>query len=362
MRKTHFSASCALALILCISCATPPDVTEAPLSSQQEDNQAGIEPSEDQPAVSETPQQEIEESTEPIAPDATEDSTPRTPEETDTAEIASVTEEEPTSTAPTQEAEPLPQLTPAVLPEKPRTGEEITVSVDEDVYETVLFDFGAGPVETNSHTYQTFGVKTVDVTAVSGEQSTSARLQFPVFGEGRLSLESNEVEHDSSWEPVVNATLQADGEFDTIKIFENGVELYEIPAPESYRIPVPFTGEREFSAELYHLDVHVADIAPVTIIGLNSPPPKPAYEGAQFISASPGEEVEFSVTARDPNNDPVRFDVKFAPENAVFDEDTGIFIWTPSAAERGVYLLHFTAYDVPYGLASPFTQRGIMVQ
>jgi len=250
----------------------------------------------------------------------------------------------------------------SVLPPDPETGEEVTIVVRAGASASITYDFGDGPAEPATHVYTTFGVKTVTVSVVTAGGGVSAAVTVPVFARTELRLPASEVEHDASWAPVVEGRFEPDGDFDTIIVYENGREILRTDALEGYLIPVPFTGERAFTASLLHRGIRVAEVEEVSITGLNSPPGKPVFEGPQFIPASPGREVSFTVSAADPNNDPVRYQVKFAPEGSVFDEATGLFTWTPGRAQRGVYLLHFTAYDVPYGLASQFTQRGITVQ
>ncbi len=276
------------------------------------------------------------------------------------AEIASATEK--TVEPQRDESRSLPLPEAVVTPAAPRTGEEVAIVVDATPYETVTFDFGEGGAKKATYTYVTFGVKTVLVTGSSGNQAASTEISFPVTGTATLSLKVNSVEHDTSWEPLIDARLEAAGQFDAIVVYENKREVLKIPPPDTYKIPVPFTGERTFTAELFHKGLKVADVDAVTITGLNSPPGKPVYEGGEFVSGRPGEEIRFTVVSEDPNKDPVVYKVKFAPEGARFDELTGVFSFTPTRAQRGVYLLHFTAYDQPYGLASQFVQRGIMVQ
>jgi hypothetical protein len=260
------------------------------------------------------------------------------------------------------ESESLPPPEPILSPAAPRVGEEISVELDRSPYETVTFDFGDGAKEEATYTYTTFGLKSVIVAAVLGDQSTSSEVFFPVTGTAKVNLTTNTVEHDAEWLPLIDAVAEVDGDFDAIVVYENRREILRANRPDEYKIPVPFTGERTFTAALFEGEQKVADVPAVTIIGLNSPPGKPVFDGQEFISSRPGEEVSFAVTAVDQNKDPLIYEVKFAPNGAVFDEVAGIFTWTPTSAQRGVYLLHFVAYDQPYGLVSQFAQRGIMVQ
>ncbi len=247
-------------------------------------------------------------------------------------------------------------------PAEPEIGDEVTIVIDTARYNSATYDFGDGRERVPKHVYETFGVKTVVVTATENDMAVSTEFAFPVFGKTVLNLPKNEVEHDASGKPVIDGELEPSGDFDTTVVYEEGREVLKTSGLEASAIPVPFVGQRTFTASLFDKGFHVADVGEVTIVGLNSAPGKPVLQGPQLISATVGEEVSFTVSSVDPNNDPVRYQIKFAPEGAVFDETSGAFSWTPTRAQRGAYLLSVTAYDIPYGLASQFTQRAIVVQ
>ena len=330
-----------LLLLLLTSCATPPVQQDdgGPAADIGTDADTG-----DAAAIA----AEVIETEEETSQDSPDD---------DGAEDAAETEE-----PALVEHEPLPPPEAVISPATPQVGEEISLDIDKTLYETVTFDFGEGPTEEAVYRYNSFGIKSITVTATAGDQTASSELSVPVTGTATLSLATDTVEHDANWAPLINAELEGEGDFDTIVVYENRREVLRASPPAEYKLPVPFTGERTFTAALFEGETKVADVAAVTITGLNTPPDKPRYEGSNFLTARAGEEVKFAVSAVDPNSDPVEYQVKFAPEGAVFDEVTGVFTWVPANAQRGVYLLHFTAYDQPYGLASQFAQRGIMVQ
>ncbi len=58
-----------------------------------------------------------------------------------------------------------------------------------------------------------------------------------------------------------------------------------------------------------------------------------------------GSMVQFSVTAIDPEGSEVRYSVSNLPAGASFSSQTRTVSWTPSASQRGVYTLVFTATD-----------------
>lgn len=336
------------AVILLFSCATQPSAeTDTPIAVEAVSNAAEVSPEEGvEAAESETGSEgPVEEQSQPDTETFSGTSTDKVPDETVDGE---------------GEAPPRPE--PLVSPAAPGTGEEVTIILDSTPYETVIFEFGSGPVEEATHFYSSFGVKSVVVTAASGDWTGSAEISFPVTGSATLKLAADTAEHDASGRPVIEAVLEGEGDFDTIVVFENGGEILRAPRPAEYKLPVPFVGERTFTASLFEGEIKVADVSAVTITGLNSPPDKPRYEGEKFLNARPGEEISFTVMATDPNNDLLAYEIKFAPDGVVFDSATGDFSWIPTRAQRGVYLLHITAVDQPYGLVSPFVQRGIIVQ
>ena len=200
------------------------------------------------------------------------------------------------------------------------------------------------------------------VTVSLGSQTTTARHYFPVAGTATIGLATDTIQHDATGEPLIPAELTANGRFDAIVVYENNREIFRIRSREEYTIPVPFEGTRIFTGEFLHQGTVVADVGPVSITGLNAPPSRPVFEGPRLLTAPVEEEIRFTVTAEDPNNDTVEYEAKFLPEGAKFNTDTGEFIWTPTKEQRDLYLIHFIAVDRPHNLKSQFTQRGVIVQ
>ncbi len=265
---------------------------------------------------------------------------------------------------PVEEEKPEPLAAPvlSIEPGRPTVGESITVSLDQSPYDSITFDFGDGPSQSSEYSYRKFGIKTLIVAVSRQEQTATAVLRINVTGSAQVILETDTVQHNAAWKPLISASLVADGDFDTIAILQFGREIVRIDRADTYLVPVPFEGTRQFTAELYHHRKKVADVGTVTLTGLNAPPSRPSLEGPRFLGANVGEEIRFSVTAEDPNDDVLMFEVKFAPVGSKFDPDSGIFTWTPTAEQKDLYLMSFYAYDVPYNLKSPFAQRGIVVQ
>gem|GEM_PF-4052849 len=81
------------------------------------------------------------------------------------------------------------------------------------------------------------------------------------------------------------------------------------------------------------------------------PAPAPANQapvwttGQTVFNVKTGELLQLTVSAYDPNNDPITYGVSFLPIGAGFDPGTKTFSWTPSNAQSGIYLVQFSAYD-----------------
>jgi hypothetical protein len=58
-----------------------------------------------------------------------------------------------------------------------------------------------------------------------------------------------------------------------------------------------------------------------------------------------GQTLEFTVTATDPDGDPLTFSAYDLPEGASFDAIMGTFSWTPRYDQAGVYVVRFEVSD-----------------
>jgi hypothetical protein len=367
----QYARSSVLLILLALFVSSCASTTEQIVESAVVEDSGSEEPiAESQPdeASEEPVEAPAEELVEGAAADVEIAAVPAAPEPEPEPEPEPASEEPleapPEEVAPEPEPEPEP-LAPPLLslePLRATVGELVTVSVDQSLYDSVAFDFGDGESQSPEHTYQRFGIKTVRVEVTRQEQTAAAALRINVTGTAGIKLETDTVQHDATWKPLVRATLEADGDYDTIAILQFGRELTRIDRQDSYVVPVPYEGTREFSGELFYHGKRVAEIGAVALTGLNAPPGRPFYEGAKFVIATAGEEIQFTVAAEDPNNDTLLFEVKFAPDGSVFDPDTGVFTWTPTAKQKDLYLMNFYVYDAPYNLKSRFVQRGIIVQ
>jgi len=88
----------------------------------------------------------------------------------------------------------------------------------------------------------------------------------------------------------------------------------------------------EVDAELITITVGDINRAPVIL----SP-------GAQELLEE--ETLQFTVSAIDPDSDSFSLAASNLPQGATFDPQTGLFTWTPSLSQEGIYTVTFTATD-----------------
>ena len=72
-------------------------------------------------------------------------------------------------------------------------------------------------------------------------------------------------------------------------------------------------------------------------------PPVLDFLGNQNVLKN--QPLHFSVSATDPDHDPLTYAVDSLPAGATFDATSGAFDWTPDASQTGVYPLTFTVTD-----------------
>jgi hypothetical protein len=71
-----------------------------------------------------------------------------------------------------------------------------------------------------------------------------------------------------------------------------------------------------------------------------------------------GQPIEFTISATDPDGDPLTFSASNLPEGASFDAATATFSWTPRYDQAGVYVVRFEVSD---GVLSDFEDVTITV-
>ena len=85
------------------------------------------------------------------------------------------------------------------------------------------------------------------------------------------------------------------------------------------------------------------ELISITVGHVNRPPVFGNLSGPQEVLS--GSPLTFSVSATDPDGDVVFLSSANLPVGAVFDGSTGIFSWTPSAQQEGIYIVTFSAVD-----------------
>ncbi len=77
---------------------------------------------------------------------------------------------------------------------------------------------------------------------------------------------------------------------------------------------------------------------------LNIPP---IFSPISSQSVQKGNRLQFTVSAIDSNNYPLTYSASPLPPGALFNSTTGVFSWTPTAAQVGTYSITFSATDGP---------------
>ncbi len=92
------------------------------------------------------------------------------------------------------------------------------------------------------------------------------------------------------------------------------------------------------------------------IINLQSQPKLSPFPLGDNVTIDAGKELQFTLSASDPDGDSLSYSVTSLPEGAVFDN--GKFSWTPNSNQAGVYQLNFSVSD---GLVSDKAALSITV-
>ena len=115
-------------------------------------------------------------------------------------------------------------------------------------------------------------------------------------------------------------------------------------------------GSRSFSwtpdyhrAGTYQVSFSVSDgqladseLVTITVNNVNLPPTHP-HLGPRSVQA--GSTLTFSLSATDPDDDPLTCSAGNMPQGAFLSADTGTFSWTPTAAQVGTYPVTFSISD-----------------
>ena len=84
------------------------------------------------------------------------------------------------------------------------------------------------------------------------------------------------------------------------------------------------------------------ELISVTVGHVNRPPVFAPVGPQQASTTVP---TSFTVSATDPDNNAVTLSANNVPSGSTFDQNTGMFVWTPTYNQAGVYTVTFTATD-----------------
>ncbi|MCX6555925.1 MAG: Ig domain-containing protein, partial [Candidatus Aminicenantes bacterium] len=71
----------------------------------------------------------------------------------------------------------------------------------------------------------------------------------------------------------------------------------------------------------------------------------PTFQAISEHSVEEGEQLTFTLSATDIDNDPITYRCLNLPDGASIDAHSGVFAWLPTYAQAGVYDLQFAASD-----------------
>ncbi|MCQ6963463.1 hypothetical protein PV02_10075 [Methanolobus chelungpuianus] len=71
----------------------------------------------------------------------------------------------------------------------------------------------------------------------------------------------------------------------------------------------------------------------------------PVFDTIPEVSVEEESTLTFAVSATDAEGDPLTYSVGYIPQGAAFDVSSGIFSWTPSAGQEGIYSVRFNVND-----------------
>lgn len=86
----------------------------------------------------------------------------------------------------------------------------------------------------------------------------------------------------------------------------------------------------------------------------------PVWTGGQTsFSVKTGDLLTFTISAFDPDNDPISYSANYLPNGAGFNNQAAVFSWTPNDNQYGTYALQFSAYD---GTTRVYQTINVLVQ
>jgi len=127
--------------------------------------------------------------------------------------------------------------------------------------------------------------------------------------------------------------------------FENGISITVNPSGQGGRTLVR-TVECEDDGTPTGQPMSAKGTWRVSVQNYTPPNHAPVFDNVPgSLSVDENSLLEFTIHATDPDGDKVTYSVSNLPAGAVFDSQTGVFSWTPSYNQSGVYNIGFVASD-----------------
>ena len=180
--------------------------------------------------------------------------------------------------------------------------------------------------------YDQSGEYTIPFKVSDGSYFSSAVLHLKVLNVP-LSVSGSLKTNDNS--PVSDAVVTLSGNNITLTAVtdtEGNYILQDVPANVPYSITSAKTDCAFLPASV------TGDAITSNVSGLNftaNRAPELAFIGN--ITALAGKKIELTLSASDPDNDPLIFSAENLPSGAVFNPDTRVFSWTPEEDQAGAF-------------------------
>ena len=141
-------------------------------------------------------------------------------------------------------------------------------------------------------------------------------------------------DYDPDAEPLT-ATLVDD--------VDHGVLILNANGSFTYTPDTGYTGADSFTYEAS--DGQVNSNTATVLLNINDSNQAPVLNAIGSRSSNEGESLTFTISATDPDVDPLTYSVSNQPDGASFDPGTQTFSWSPRYDQAGVYSVRFEVSD-----------------
>ncbi len=183
------------------------------------------------------------------------------------------------------------------------TGYAISATPNDRIYQTERYGLGGYRFDLPNGTYT---VTLHFAETYSGITGLGQRV-FDVSVEGQLRLDNLDIYAEAGHSTALTRTIS------NVNIQDGQLEIAFTPSVEN------------------------PEINGIQITGSSSSNSAPALNPIGDRSVQEGQLLQFTISANDPDGDPITYSASNLPSGATFDAGTCIFSWTPSPGQAGTY-------------------------